>query len=43
MNAHVMSVLIMRMENTIICITVTKLINLFVNIGVTYSTDLGNG
>ena len=38
-----MSALIMRAENTIICITVTKLINLSVNIGVTHSTELDNG
>ena len=38
-----MSAFIMRMENTIICIIVTKLINLSVNIGVTHSTELDSG
>lgn len=43
MNAHAVSALIMRAENTMICIIVTKLMNLFLNIGVTYFIGLDSG
>lgn len=43
MNVHVVSALIMRVENTMTHITVTNLMNLFVNIGVTHSTELDSG
>lgn len=43
MNARALSVLIMRVENTIMHITVTKLMTLFLNIGVTYFIGLDSG
>lgn len=43
MNVHVVSALIMRVENTMTHIIVIKLRTLLFNIGVMHSTELDNG